>query len=90
MHEAVNEVKRKLMFKIVMKSLWTNFRNYANGPLLNMHQVIDGLFAAEVGEIIKEYRCILGVVLDSTLKDLLTNTTIIAGCASGGATNVCR
>ena len=53
-----------------------------------MHQVIDGLFAAEVGEIIKEYRCILGVVLDSTLKDLLTNTTI-KGCASGGATNAC-
>ena len=60
-----------------------------------MHQVIDGLFAAEVREIINECCWMLGVVLDSKLdngllKDLLTNTTIIAGCASGGAANASR
>ena len=44
-----------------------------------MHQVIDGLFAAEVREIINECCSMLGVVSDSKLddgilKDLINNT----------------
>ena len=69
MHEAVTEVKRKWKFKFVLKSHcsfdhFSTCRNYANGPLLNMHQVIDGLFAAEASEIINDVAYVLEVVLD--------------------------
>ena len=49
----VIEVKRNWLFKIVKKSRcsffpFNTFRNYANGPFLNMQHMVDALFAVEV------------------------------------------